>query len=433
MSNTTGQLNFNYFKISSIEVDISKIKSLEIFESIEFPGNVGNVVIDDWVTLKEKLNIFSGDIVDISFGRDSDPVLVLEMVITDDPVEIILPGQDDKYIQLSFCSKWLVEGFTQNRSKVWKNKYIHEIVADLVEDCGGTLGAFERTKQKLDRFVSPFWSPIQTIRYLMGFAVDRNDHGGYLLFSDLREDNVNFLPYNRLIHAEINAGRVPFNLKFNPKHALSYEKILNLSVANSYDSIKYGNSGLGRSQYIGFDYDKTEMMKNDLRIDEYIHNHLSTVLPLNNKYLGDKYRTSKEMLLYPNTDSLITDDVIESEEYLRSPSELLNGKMNTKQSLTFSDMVTLNIVTNGEGVHKKSGRLIGVEIPSRNRKIEVLHKQLSGTYLIKNLKHSIVDLIYSNTMTVISDGYKLVSRKDMITWSEENYTDDENWFVGSNG
>lgn len=432
---STGKMNFNYFKISGVDIDISKIKTLDIYESIEFPGITGSVLIDDWFSLRETLNIFAGDIVNISFGRVTDKSLDLELVITSAPIEIPLKNQDDKYLKIDFCSKWLVEGFTQKRSRVWKNEYIHDIVADLVEMCGGNLGIFVKTKQKLERFVSPYWSPIQTIRYLMNFAVDQDDVGGYLLFTGIydkeKESNeiVNFIPYSTLVSTR-NYGYVPYKLTLTPRHHDSPERIISMTMGSTFDSIKQGALGLGRTQHVGFNYDKTEVMSQDNRIDQYGHNHISSKLPLDIKYLGSAYRTTKDSLLFPNTKELIEDGKTTSEDntgtteedtYIRNADELLKGRLNTKQSLTFSDAVTLDLMTNGEGYHKKAGKLVWIDYPSRSMQSKrEYHKQLSGTYLIKDLRHSINGMIYTNVMTVICDGFKDSPRPDLVEWTKES-------------
>jgi hypothetical protein len=70
---------------------------------------------------------------------------------------------------------------------------------------------FIETKQTLERFVTPFWSPIKIIRYLMSFALDakpkenitpkigEGEQGGFLLFTDLKTGKVNFIPPSRLM------------------------------------------------------------------------------------------------------------------------------------------------------------------------------------------------------------------------------------------
>jgi hypothetical protein len=225
---------------------------------------------------------------------------------------------------------------------------------------------------------------------------------------------------------------VPFKLTTTSTNAHNPDRITDITVGKTFDIIKYGNVGLGRNMFVGFDYDSCQVISNDKQIDGYKHNHLSLKLPLSTKYLGSAYRTVKETFIYPNTDELITGTNIEDDKYIRQANELLDGKLYTKQSFTFSDMITLNLQTNGEGVYKRAGRMVWIEYPTRSAQERKTSKMLSGTYLIRDLKHSVENMVYSNVMTVVSDGYKFSWRPDLISWNDINMYN-ESSDVGVNG
>jgi len=196
-------VDIRWFKINGLDIDVDKIITLDIFESIAFPGITGTVVMQDWTALKEIGNLTTGDLVEISFSAQGDPPLDLIYMITESygdwaKIDMTLHAE----ISFGFCSPWLLRGFTQKRSRPFINKRIDEIVQTLVEECGGTINplAFIPTKQILPRFVSPYWSPIETIRYLMTFAMDEVGNGGYCLWTEIDGDLVNFMPVENLFN-----------------------------------------------------------------------------------------------------------------------------------------------------------------------------------------------------------------------------------------
>lgn len=432
----------NRLMVGGVTLDPSNIISLDIFESINFPGITGKIAFRDYGSFKEFENIFAGDEIKISFGREQEANLHLEMIVTKSSGDTPIIDETSNITTLEFVSPWIVPAFTKKRSRPFRNKRIDEIVFELVKECGGTMGAFIRTKQKLDRFVSPYWTPIETIKYLMSFAVDENERGGFLLWTDIETKAVNFAPVSHLFDAVKNYGTVSFSIKMNPRDQTSTERIFEQSIEQSFDILKYGDVGLGRSRLEGFDYDNTKILSIDKRIDEYSHNHLSSKLPLNDKFLGKQFRTTKASFLYPNTDELLPfeDPNITATQTARSEgttgaslrrtsrnrtqskiksNDLIKGRLANKQSLLISDIIKLNVKLNGETEEKRAGKQIKVIYPAADNSENL---QYTGIYLIRNIRHVIQGMQFCQILTLIIDGFKEIDRIDMINFNGENNT-----------
>jgi hypothetical protein len=403
-------VKFRSLKIREIEIDVTNIISLDIFEGLGNFGITGKISMQEWSGFKEIGNVFAGDTIKMEFGRLDDVPLNLEYVIFESYGDMSDEDQLHNVVSFGFCSEWILNASTKKRSKPFIGKRIDEIVTELVENCGGTMNVVMPTQQVLERFVSPYWSPIMTLNYLMNFAETSDGHGGFLLWTDISNDQVNFWPIIDLM--EGNYGEVGFEMKQNFNYERSPARILQQRISRSFDVMKFADAGAGRTQLVGFNYDNTEIMKIDERLDEYTNNHvnLGTQVPLNDKYMGLQYRNTRSSFLFDNTDTLIKD----SETGPKISTELLRGRLHTKYSMIMADILTMKISSPGEGFQKRVGRTVTADYPSVDDGGTGTNKHYSGTYLINEIRHSVQGSQYLNVVSIISNAYKEIERPDMI-------------------
>ena len=288
---------------------------------------------------------------------------------------------------------------------------VDEIIADIVQTCGGELLVVEPTRQVLDRFVSPYWSPIFTLNFLLSFAESENGHGGYLLWTDIENERVNLVPVYNLMAGDY--GEVGYKMVLNNTYQRSMARVFQQSMDKNFNVMKDGDMGLAHSQLIGFNYDNTTIMQYDQRLDDYNFSqaHLGTRIPLNEKYLGKRYRNTRFSHLFYNTDSLIQN--IENTDPQKS-EEMLAGRLHNKYTMATADLLKINVSSPGEGYRKRAGRLIQIQYPSIDDGRTAENKNFSGWYLIKNVRHSIQGMQYKNTISLVSNAYKNIERIDMI-------------------
>ena len=142
------------FKIKGVEILPQAISEVNIYESILNPGIMGNMTIADWQGLDEVGQVFGGDDFEIVFKTEDDTELSLKYKIYSN-VTSNDPGRSFNTSGYSFCSEWMIDGLTRQISKHYKDKYIHEIIKDLLTECGAKIGFIEPTKQKLNHFTTP--------------------------------------------------------------------------------------------------------------------------------------------------------------------------------------------------------------------------------------------------------------------------------------
>lgn len=399
-------------KIGGQDLDQTHVLSLDVFENIEYPAITGQILFQDWNDFKVQGELFGGEFIDITMSNNNEEAIDMQFVITGTIADEARREKVANIGGFTFTSPWYVKANTIKRSRYWLNTSIHEIISDLIEECGGVPGVFIPTKQVLERFVTPYWAPIDIIRYLLSFAQDEDGNGGYLLWTDLEDGSVQFAPISRLLAGDY--GDAGLDMSMFTQVEDSYERMYNLNMLNAHDIVHYGHIGAGHSRLIGFNYDRTELMTADLRADEVVSNRLSTAFPLNIDYLGLRYRTTKFYPNFHNTNELIVDN----------EDDLILGRVKTKMSLLSSDIFSFTFSTPGEIQQKRAGRLIRMGYPSMDGDKTSENTQYSGKYLIKANRHTFQGRIYGNSLLVVSDGFKEINRNDIISWNKD--TNDSN-------
>ena len=407
-SSNIEQLRLTKISINNIDLLKEHVISIDIFESLSHPGITGRIELMDYQAINEYGNIIAGDDMVISFtvyGKENKAIETKFKIYANEGSRV-LPGQMYNTVVYSFCSAWLIPGLSKKVSKNYKNKYIHEIVKDLLEECDANIGYIEPTKQKLENFVTPLWSPCHSIKHLLSVALNTSDLGGYLIWTDLRTDKVNVTTIDYLTKGNLGKFKefmlYPANQRYEGKiNALSFE--------SSFDVIRLLNAGI-KHQHISFDYDTGKHVVYEDDHEKLKNKHLAKKFPLPKSYLQDKHYTfPKFSAFYPQTDARIQDK--------SKLSDLLSGRASNEHIFLSCDTIKINIVAPGEP-ERRVGWLAEVNFPSQNINAgdTTGFKQLKGDYLIADIRHTFSFVIeYTQAISLVADGYKEHSR-DLISW-----------------
>ena len=389
--------------IKGYKIETSFITNIEIYESITQPGITGFIDIKDYQALQEVGNIFADDDIIITIGIDGDESNELNLkfkIFTNEGSKQLSLNTYD-YLRLGFCSPWLIDGLSVLLSKPYENKLISEIVKDLLESCGATIGYIEPTKTKLENFVSPLWTPYHTIKHLLGYAINNSKVGGYLCWTDLKTGNVNVTTLDYMLKGTLGKYVDPYGFQVNPGNLRYSGRVKSMSIENSYDTIRLINTGVPNTKYYAFNYDTNSIVvsKNTLKDDK--QTRLGAKFPITNKYTNKKYTTVKFTSIFPETaDSIASDDT--------KMTDLVEGIESNKYAMLATDVIKINIETLGE-TNRRVGWLAQLSYPSVsvNSGDKTGNKQLKGLYLIREIKHSFSLFDdYKQYVTLVSDGYK---------------------------
>ena len=399
-----GQFKVTKLKINGITILPTAIVSLIINESISSPAITGTFSIADWQGFDEVGEIFAGDSFQITFHTEDSKELNLDFTIYESKLNND-PNQTFGSVIYSFCSPWLIDGMTRQISKSYIDKYCHEIIEDLLIQCGAKIGYIEPIKHKFNHFTTPLWTPIHSITHLLSYALNKNDVGGYTLWTDLKENKVYCTTIDYLFkgkHGDFSSE--PFtSIVENEAYK---NRIESINIETGFDMIRYGNSGIASTRLDGFNFDKTTIYSTTEKITDIKTTHLSTKLPINPKFLVTKYQKIKGCVLHPSTDYLIKD----TNQY----EDLVKGKLYTQYALLSSDIIKANIFSNPLS-ERRVGHLVSLNYPTQDTPKTNTVKQYTGKYIIKHLKHIIINGNYKQAITLICDGYKQ-SSADLIKW-----------------
>ena len=397
------QFKVTKLKIHDITVLPTAIVSLVINESISSPAITGYFQIADWQGFDEVGEIFAGDSFQLTFSTEDSTELNLDFTIYESIVNND-PNQTYSAITYSFCSPWLIDGMTRQISKSYIDKYCHEIIEDLLVQCGANIGYIEPTKHKFNHFTTPLWTPIHSITHLLTYALNKNEVGGYTLWTDLKENKVYCTTIDYLFkgkHGDLS--KEPFTSTV--QNETYRNRIESINIETGFDMIRYGNSGIASTRLDAFNFDKDKVYSTSEKITDLKSTHLSSKLPINPKFLDSKYQKIKGCALHPSTDYLIKD---------KSHEDFIKGKLITHYALLSSDIIKVNILSNPLS-ERRVGNLVSLKYPTQDTPKTDTVKQYSGKYVIKHMKHFIVGSNYRQAITLICDGYK-ESNSNLIKW-----------------
>lgn len=441
-----------------ISLDSAQIMSIDVYESLIYPGITGELSYRDYHDLIENNNIFAGDDIDLEIEfRDRG----LHIDKNNYAITGFKQGNnaDQVYneVLITFETKWSTEASTRKLIEPLAtrdtNRRIDEMVTYIVEElCGGQMGIVVQTKGVYDSMTLPTWSLLDVLNYLMSFALSDStlstqgiESGGYCLWTDLTSGKVNFAPIDYLTFGSDGTNTYGTSttgdlsalqgynfddktvneleaittddtlLKVETEYEHDYSHIRDVHVEQAFDIIDIINNGANHTRFVGFNYDENRVLEEEITINHFTANHISEGFPMPNKYIGSNqqfsskeiyvndYRSARFSSMYPNTNNLIVSD---SSADSVSANQHVKGRLYTKFSNLFCDQIKINTVSVGDPYSKKVGRQVQINIPSAGKTQDAKNLHLSGTYIVRNNRHRFAAKYYINALTLMGDGFK---------------------------
>lgn len=408
-------LRITKITIKGISINLAYASKVEFYESLSQPGITGFITINDYQALQEIGDVFSNDEIVFTFGiegNESDYTLKYTIYTNDGSRHLTRQTYD--VLRLGFCSPWMIDALTRNLSKPYgtvdEPMKISDIVKDLLTECGAEIGYIEPTKQVLENFVTPLWTPYHSIKYLLGFATNEDMKGGYICWTDFKTGKVNVTSLDYLLQGTLGKFESFTVNATNPRYVGS---IIEMNFETNYDSIRMVTNGLPNTIVASFNYDKTKYMETNKNVNDDVLTRLGKFLPIPTRYQDDKYLNVEFTPLFPPTaESIASDD--------SKLTDMVDGFLLNKYAFMSVDTFKLNIKTRGE-TNRRAGWLANLKYPSAdaknmNRGSRTENKQYAGDYLIREIKHEFgLNVDYTQYVTLVSDGFQEFSG-DGIKW-----------------
>lgn len=396
--------------IGDIKVVPQYIESIHIYEGLTFPALTGKLYLKDWDGLLEIQEIFAGDSIKISFVSETDITreFTFRGILTGSFNNVVSTEHTAPIITLHFCSEWWFKAITKQISKAWKNKYVSEIIEDiLVNECGADFGGFyPENTVKLERFVSPFWTPAHIIKYLLDFCRTSDNKAGFLLYEDLYSQTPICMTLDYL-YAE-NWGTHPSEIIANSQNIIYEGNLRYLWVENQFNILRHLNQGVYKTEYNGFDFDRLTHLNISSTIKDVKGEHLTNYLPLKTDFATDEFMSRKQTMRYLQTSNLTNENDI---------LKLIENQKDNRFVGLYSDLIKLNFLLPG-ATNRSVGQLVKVNFPSVNSNSDetARNKQLEGKYLIRDIQHILTNDVFQQAITVVSDGLYNTDRTDLVNW-----------------
>jgi hypothetical protein len=393
-------LKLRKITIGKHEIEGAFVSNIEIYESLTQPGITGYIDIKDYQALQEVGHVFADDDVIITLGIDGEENKELNLkfkVFTNDGSRQLALNTYD-FLRIGFCSAWMVDALGRLLSKPFENMLVSDIIADLLTECGAKIGYIEPTKTKLENFVSPLWTPYHSIKYLMGYAINSSDIGGYVCWTDLKTGDVNVTTLDYMLKGTLGTYK---SFEINSSNLRYTGRVKEMIIETSYDSIRLINTGLPNVKYHAFNFDTNKIVSTKNSMTDDKQTRLGTKFPLLSKYNSPKYTTHRYTPLFPETADPITKDITKL-------TDLLTGLESNTYSMLMTDVFKINIETLGE-LNRRVGWLAQLEYPSVgvDSGDKTGQRQMKGLYLIREIKHVFsLSQDYSQYITLVSDGFK---------------------------
>lgn len=403
MQNTFNKFELKTITIKGIELLPQAVGETNLYESLVFPAVLGDITIADWEGFDEIANVFAGDDIELLISTEDSTELKLKYKIYN-CVNSVQVGKLYQPITYRFCSKWLIDGMSRQISKSWKDKYIHEVIKDLLTECGATIGFIEETKQKMNRFTTPLWTAVHSIHHLLTFAMNKQDVGGYVFWTDLLTDKVYCVTLDYLFKSTF--GKATNKFMSLPQNQGYDSRIKELTVESNFDLIKSLKTGIYNNTHQGFNFDKKEEYQYDDDIDVMDHKHLATKLPFPELYTDEKYKTITGTYIFPSEDNLITDEKLFT--------DMVDGRAKTRAVRLMTDCFKVNILSNPLS-SRRVGHTAEIEFQSEDKSSAKYNPHYTGTYLIRNIRHMIFNGVSQQAITFITDGY-MTSDAPIVSW-----------------
>jgi len=411
MDTTASNYTLTGIKINDDYITPQNIDYISIFEGLTSPALTGRMLIKDREGILEIRKILPGDSVEFKFTSKADKTRMFEFKgVISNTKGVISHDSTFPITTIEFCSEWWFNATTKQISKAYKNVTFEDILKDIIEnECGGTFfGSIPTPDNKIERFVTPYWTPAHILKEILSWAnANKPIDTGYILYDNLKDSMVYNISLNNLIDAEFFVHPTPLIMG---AANITYEgNIEEINMESYFDAIRYLNQGLLNTEFISFDYDNTKIYKSSKNVHETDFKHLASTLPLKKDYIG-KYNSLQHTWGRP---------ILQKERKTKKEfADSIDFYRNNLYSNLLSDILKFNVVAPG-ATDRSCGQIVQLDIPSINTKNDstLRHDFLKGLYLIRNIHHVFKNDTYNQIMTLCKDGFGDVNdRDDLIKW-----------------
>jgi hypothetical protein len=396
--------------LGMINLDAKYIIELFFIEDIFSFSMMGKLRFIDKVGMGEFLPLTGHEKIGILYGVDpgSQVDVVFDIFSIDDVSGTLqAQGGSQQVFDITFVDTRYLN-LTQKRfSYSWKNKLISDIVKDIDKNMLGFKSIYQRfevTRETLENFYMPYWTPLETLRWLIKRGSGASTgQPGYLYYNNSK--GLNFVTLENLfqnqeVEYDTNTKKI-LSYRFNVKDPdAASNKIISWSISHiDYQSLL----GLKGGRRLGYNFATKALLDQSHTYKTSIANY--TIL--GKKTLFPDYSEKNTKILLEGESQATILDNIHNDEFI---------KRYTKQ---------LALMVNVEGHERRyAGMMADVVWPSSRQK-EYMNKGFEGLFLVKSVTHQFSGFMtppYRQKLVMVKTGYTDSDFKSLLPSSKINTT-----------
>jgi len=400
----------NKVKINGFTINSGNIEILSIFEGIGVPALTGEITLKDREGLLELHELLPGDKIQLEFitkAAGTKP-LIYDGILTDADNSMYTEENTMPMTTLRFCTPWWFKAITKTVSKSYKDVTFEDILTDLIGgECGGSFaGAFDPPSTIIERFVTPYWTVAHLIKYILDWGHDSGLYA-YQIYENLNGGGITYALTLDFLHDE-NWGKHKSKIMLNPQNMVFEGRAQKIQMESYFNSMRYLNQGVWQTDYLSFNYDRTEIYTSDKSAKDAACKHLALSVPLKAEHQTKEFKSVRK-----------TYGPFHQQKKINSKKEFENwvdGIRDNNYINVFGDMVKFNVLLHG-ATDREAGMIAEVKFPSINTKADqTLHRFLEGDYLVRNIRHIFKQEFYHQAITLTSDSFGMMKRGDIGKW-----------------
>lgn len=322
----------------------------------------------------------------------------------------IIDRESEPFIDIYLIDVGFRKFLDREYSFSWKNTKTSQIVDDISKNMVGItkFSQFESSKDVMDYFYMPYWTPKMAIEYLMTKSKGKNSNTtGYLYFTN--GNGVNYITLDSLLSQrnlmKVGSSQTPKQIDddgvyfFKDQGLYLYNKIYQWKIS----SIDYlGMKSLGGSMTYGYNIDGKQLLRSPNTYTDGVAN--STLLG----------RSS----LFPDISQKHISHTLEGDDTLQT---LNNYALDDwKKRYTRQHCIIVNVRGNER---RYCGGLIEIQWGSMNKEKDIYNKMLEGRYLIKSITHSFSgrrNPYYIQKMVLVKNAYDSIDNTSLVKATNMN-------------
>lgn len=363
----------SYYSISlimeetrQVQLEADDILKLFFVEDIMSPSISGKLIFRDKYGIMEYGPFTGEEKIVIDYGVVEDRQLIFEIwkikavrqsSVADPAAENVM---EIDFVDVTFLPLTLRKYSRSFGSGATYDSIINHILKQMLEIPNKFL-KIDSTTNTIDNYIMPYWTPLQTIKFLSARAVDANG-SGFLFYASTEESwRLNFRNINTLFSYDNTPD--PTAYIFESKDVSKKNKILEWWI-NGLD--KFATRKLRGGQYLGYDFTTKNLLNQEYTYDDGVDDSM---------LVGRKS-------LFPDISDSDTEIMLFGDNSL----EMLKNRANYEWVTRYSMQQIVNFIVAGDE-NRYAGQLIEVKWPGYEKRQNLYNKMLKGYFLVKSVTH----------------------------------------------